>query len=220
MTKIQNYFTNLVTKNRLRRLISYVNWRHHKSDLIIRLTRIAENINAKGFLISIYDGQVKTRPYIEGNDSIAVRIFLQPTGVYSHENECIINDYETGATLVFSHSDAGFDTVFIHPAKSKQSGADNKVIIVYHDVHGLKISDKKLNSLMDSLCLYHMYTSVLFEKNIFLRLRVLVLKAKYFYYRYLDDDNKFKYASGIYIPLTSLVISFIALVIAFFYSSP
>jgi hypothetical protein len=220
MTKIQSYFTHSVTKNRLRCLISYVNWRHHKADLIMRLTKIAENINAKDFLISIYDDQVKTKPYIEGNDSIAVRIFLQPTRVYYHENECITIDYETGATLVISHSDVGFDTVFIHPAKSKQSGADHKVIIVYHDAHGEKISDKKLNSLMDSLCLYHMYTSILFEKNIFLRLRIIVLKAKSFYYRYLDNDNKFKYTSGIYIPLTSLVVSLIALVIAFIYSSP
>ncbi|MFM1691263.1 hypothetical protein [Aeromonas salmonicida] len=220
MTKEQSNFTNSVTKNRLRRLINYVNWRHHRSDLVTRLIKITEKINAKEFLIAVYADSAKTKPYVEGNDSIAVRIAMQPTWIHYHENETITNDYETGATLIISHSDAGFNTVFINPAKSKQSGADHKVIIAYHDMYGVKISDKKLNRLIDSLCLYHMYTSVLFENSVLLRFKILVLKAKDFYYRYLDGDNKFKYAAGIYIPLASLVISLIALVVAFIFSSP
>lgn len=195
--------------------MSYVNWRYYKADLIKRLKVITESLNVNEYLISVHEVQPRTNHYIEGNDSIAVRFFVQPTLIYYHEKEYTTIDYETGATLVISHSDVGFDTVFIYPAKSKQSGADHKYIIIYHNQRGEKISDKKLNKLIDSLCLYHMYTSVLYEKSMLLRIRVSLLKLKSFYYSYFDKELKFKYSSGLYIPLASLVVSIIALSVAF-----
>lgn len=215
MTYRYNYFIKAKDQNKLRRQICYVNWRYHKSDLIERLNAIASGFNENEFLIGVYDDKQKNEPYVEGNDSIVVRFFVQSTAIRYHEKCSITNDFETGATLVISHSDVGFDTVFIHPAKSKQSGADHKTLIVYHNQHGAKISDSKLNKLINSLCLYHVYTSVLFETSLLMRFRVSLLRLKSFYYSYLDKENKFKYSSGIYIPLASLVVSFIALLVSY-----
>lgn len=207
-------FRYIVERNRLRRLISNVNWRYYRQDLIQRLKAVVDGFNKNEFLLTVHENSVKTTPLVEGNDSIAVRFFFQSTNIVYHTNEYQEFDYETGAALVFSHSDVGFDTVFLYPAKSKQSGADYKKLIVYHNLNGARFSDKTVRKLFNYLCLYHRYTSVLFESTPFLRLQISLLRFRSFFYEYLDSENKLKYSSGIYIPLASLFVSAVALIVA------
>ncbi|WP_208744521.1 hypothetical protein [Citrobacter portucalensis] len=212
---MRSYFGKLKEKNRLRRHIASVNWSYHRSELIERLNGICSKINENEKSVSVYPANYNENDFVEGNDSIAVRIMFDYTTIRYHENGQITNDIETGATLVFAHSNVGFDTVFIHPATSKQSGADYKTLIVYHNQKGARFSDRRLEKLVDELCIYHLYTSVLFENNFFLRFRYMLLKLKSFRWTYFDGEKKFKFSSGIYIPLVSLIVSMVALVVAF-----
>ncbi|HFO1881664.1 TPA: hypothetical protein ACHI9N_003236, partial [Citrobacter freundii] len=212
---VRNYFGKLKEKNRLRRYICSVNWSYHRAELIERLNGICSEINENEMSVSVYSANYDENNFVEGNDSIAVRIMLDYTTIRYHENGLVTNDIETGATLVFAHSNVGFDTVFIHPATSKQSGADYKTLIVYHNQKGARFSDRRLEKLIDELCIYHLYTSVLIENNFLLRFRYMLLKLKSFRWAYFDGEKKFKFSSGIYIPLVSLIVSTIALIVAF-----
>lgn len=211
---IEKFFIKKIKQNLLRRQISYVNWRYHKAELVERLKCITSRLNEEYYLISVYDQQGIKKTRVEGNDSIAVKFFFQSTGIEYHEENSVTIDHENGAVLIFSHSDVGFDTVFLYPANSKQSGAEHKTLILYSDNLGKRLSDKKLENLVRSLCLYHMYTSVLFDKSLLLRLKIAALRLKSFYFSYANPETKFKYSSGIYIPLASFVVSVVALVVA------
>ncbi|MES3530087.1 hypothetical protein [Enterobacter hormaechei] len=207
-------FKYVVERNRLRRLISNVNWRYHRQDLIQRLKAVVDGFNKNELLLTVHENSIITKPFVEGNDSFAIRFFIQSTNIIYHTDEYQEFDYETGAALVFSHSDVGFDTVFLYPATSKQSGADYKKLIVYHNLHGAKFNDRTVNKLIKCLCLYHRYTSVLFESTPLLRLQISLLRFRSFLYEYLDSEHKLKYSSGIYIPLVSLFVSAVALIVA------
>lgn len=214
MRSIGKYLNKKIQHNDLRRQICNVNWVYHKTDLVERLNSIISEINNPDFIIAVYSNDKGMLPKIEGNEAVTVKFLLQSTHIIYHDVESIKFDYENGATLNISHSDVGFDTMFLYPATSKQSGAEHKTLIVHHCDDGSKISDRKLQKLVNDLIIYHMYTSVLFKNNLVLRCKVALLKFKSFYYSYANPEAKFKYSSGIYIPLASLMVSLVALIVA------
>jgi hypothetical protein len=214
MRSIGKILNNHIKSNDLRRQICNVNWSYHKPELIERLETILSEINNPDFLIAVYSSPKGISPKVEGHEAVTVKFLYQSTYITYHEDDSIVFDYENGAALNISHSDVGFDTMFIYPATSKQSGAKHKTLIIHHSDDGYRISDQRLKKMVGDLVIYHMYTSVLFRNTPLLRFKVALIKLKSFYYSYANPEVKFKYSSGIYIPLASLIVSFVALIVA------
>lgn len=214
MRSIGKILNNHIIRNDLRRQICNVNWSYHKPELIERLENILSEINNPDFLIAVYSSPKGIPSKVEGHDAVTVKFLYQNTNITYHEGESIVFDYENGAALNISHSDVGFDTMFVYPATSKQSGAEHKTLIIHHSDDGGRISDKRLKKMVGDLVTYHMYTSVLFKNTPLLRFKMALINLKSFYYSYANPEKKFKYSSGIYIPLASLVVSLVALIVA------
>lgn len=204
-------------KDNLRRHICNTNWRYNSEFIKSYLDEKVDELKLCHIHASTRYNENGWLGNVEGNDAIGFNISLKPTGIRYHDKQdnSITNDSEMGAVLNISHSDIGSDTVFIMPAKSKQNGAKHRTLILYYGTNSSSLTKRRLNSFIYDTINYHRYTSVLHYRSLNLKLKVYLIFIRSYWYSYKSPSQKFKVTTGVYIPITSLLISLMALIISY-----
>ncbi|EKN4168189.1 hypothetical protein NUF60_000200 [Yersinia enterocolitica] len=204
-------------KDKLRILISKVNWNYNKNYIKRVLDDISKEANANGIEVFVYDYNDNI-PKGFGFDGLNLQINNKWTGnmIQKKEEGGIIFNHHTqgGAALMITYSKIGQINVIVAPAKSEDSLAVHRSLILYHTYDAATITRRRIEKWVNCLFYYHRYTGVLHRRTWKDRLMVNWLKTRMYFIEYLNPKEKFTRYSGLYIPTLALVVSIIALIVS------
>lgn len=204
-------------KDKLRILISKVNWNYNKNYIKRVLDDISKEANANGIEVFVYDYNDNI-PKGFGFDGLNLQINNKWTGnmIQKKEDGGIIFNHHTqgGAALMITYSKIGQINVIVAPAKSEDSLAVHRSLILYHTYDAATITRRRIEKWVNCLFYYHRYTGVLHRRTWKDRLMVNWLKTRMYFIEYLNPKEKFTRYSGLYIPTLVLVVSIIALIVS------
>ncbi|AJJ17575.1 Uncharacterised protein [Yersinia intermedia] len=204
-------------KDKLRILISKVNWNYNKNYIKRVLDDISKEANANGIEVFVYDYN-DNFPKGFGFDGLNLQINNKWTGnmIQKKEDGGIIFNHHTqgGAALMITYSKIGQINVIVAPAKSEDSLAVHRSLILYHTYDAATITRRRIEKWVNCLFYYHRYTGVLHRRTWKDRLMVNWLKTRMYFIEYLNPKEKFTRYSGLYIPTLALVVSIIALIVS------
>ncbi|MCB5311821.1 hypothetical protein [Yersinia intermedia] len=204
-------------KDKLRILISKVNWNYNKNYIKRVLDDISKEANANGIEVFVYDYNDNI-PKGFGFDGLNLQINNKWTGnmIQKKEDGGIIFNHHTqgGAALMITYSKIGQINVIVAPAKSEDSLAVHRNLILYHTYDAATITRRRIEKWVNCLFYYHRYTGVLHRRTWKDRLMVNWLKTRMYFIEYLNPKEKFTRYSGLYIPTLALVVSIIALIVS------
>ncbi|HHA0034956.1 TPA: hypothetical protein ACOEXB_001635 [Yersinia enterocolitica] len=204
-------------KDKLRILISKVNWNYNKNYIKRVLDDISKEANANGIEVFVYDYNDNI-PKGFGFDGLNLQINNKWTGnmIQKKEDGGIIFNHHTqgGAALMITYSKIGQINVIVAPAKSEDSLAVHRSLILYHTYDAATITRRRIEKWVNCLFYYHRYTGVLHRRTWKDRLMVNWLKTRMYFIEYLNPKEKFTRYSGLYIPTLALVVSIIALIVS------
>ncbi|MBJ8975301.1 hypothetical protein I5438_01730 [Citrobacter freundii] len=83
-------------------------------------------------------------------------------------------------------------------------------MILHHTYNAKTITAKRIEKYVKAFIRYHRYTGVLHQSTLTDKLFVRWLKIRMFWIQYLNPNEKFKRYSGLYIPVLSLLVAFVA----------
>ncbi|MGP2543202.1 hypothetical protein [Yersinia sp. 2541 StPb PI] len=197
--------------------ISKVNWNYNKNLIRLMLEDISKEANANGIEVFVYDYEEDPTGF--GFDGLNLQIHNKWTGNMIRKNgndgeEISNHHYQRGAALMITYSAIGQVNVLIAPAKSDDSLAKHRSLILYYTHDAATITRKRIEKWVSYLFYYHRYTGVLHRRTWKDRLMVNWLKTRMYFIEYLNPKEKFTRYSGLYIPTLALVVSIIALIIS------
>ncbi|HFO2534738.1 hypothetical protein [Yersinia enterocolitica] len=205
-------------RDKLRILISKVNWNYNKNHIKRVLDDISKEANANGIEVFVYDYNDNI-PKGFGFDGLNLQINNKWTGNMIQkkgDNDAVISDhhYQRGAALMITYSAIGQIVVVVAPAKAQDSLAEYRELILYYTHDATTITRKRIEKWVSYLFYYHRYTGVLHRRTWKDRLIVNWLKTRMYCIEYLNPKEKFTRYSGLYIPTLALVVSIIALIVS------
>jgi hypothetical protein len=181
------------------------------------LDDISKEANANGIEVFVYDYNDNI-PKGFGFDGLNLQINNKWTGnmIQKKEDGGIIFNHHTqgGAALMITYSKIGQINVIVTPAKSEDSLAVHRSLILYHTYDSATITRRRIEKWVNCLFYYHRYTGVLHRRTWKDRLMVNWLKTRMYFIEYLNPKEKFTRYSGLYIPTLALVVSIIALIVS------
>lgn len=202
-------------KERIR--ISEVNWYYHKPIIKKKLEEIVKQAKIKGVEFHLDD--YADQPIGAGFDGLNLQFATRLTGnMIKTKNEkytYYAHHTQIGATLEITYSAFGKVVISMSPAKSEDSLASNKPIILYETYDAGKITDKIIDRSVKSLIRFHRKTGVLHRTTFKDKWVVRWLRIRMFFSEYETGEQKLKKYSGLYFPIWVLVIAVLTLIVTY-----
>lgn len=190
---------------------SHVNWYYLKPSIKEQMLFFEKELKKNGIDVYFYDYADDKR--LVGFDGLNLQFAESFTGnMRIADTQDKDNELHTqkGGILAIIYNETGNIDVMILPSKSQDSLAEHTHIILHHTYNARTITAKRIEKYVKAFIRYHRYTGVLHQSTLTDELIIRWLKIRMFWIQYLNPNEKFKRYSGLYIPVLSLLVAFVA----------